>query len=163
MAASQVGASMNDKSPGAPSWLFSFVDLAFLMLIAMTQLAPDPSQQAPDLGEMIVPRISEKSSGEMPKEAARSWQLRVHPPSELESERFELVLVDPTEAPSSEFYAEVGGLRERLAELERISGPRPLLAPHEDSRSQDLLDAAALLEEFWPGRRRVTVARVFDS
>ena len=73
---------MNDKSPGAPSWLFSFVDLAFLMLIAMTQLAPDPSQQAPDLGEMIVPRISEKSSGDMPKRcASRAWQLRIHPPS----------------------------------------------------------------------------------
>jgi len=154
---------MNDKSPGAPSWLFSFVDLAFLMLIAMTQLAPDPSQQAPDLGEMIVPRISEKSSGDMPKEASRAWQLRIHPPRVRASERFELVLIDPGALPSSEYYAEVEGLSDRLAELERDSGPRPLLAPHQDARSQDLLDAAALLEEFWPGRRRVTVARVFDS
>jgi hypothetical protein len=163
MAAREVGAKMNDKSPGAPSWLFSFVDLAFLMLIAMTQLAPDPSRQAPDLGEMIVPRISEKSSGEMPGDAARAWQLRIHPPSEPAAERFELVLIDPTAARSSEFYTEVGGLRERLAELDRASGPRPLLAPHQDARSQDLLDAAALLEEYWPGRRRVTIARVFDS
>ena len=46
--------------------------------------------------------------------------------------------------------------------MKRESGDRPVLAPHEDSRSQDLLDAAALIEEFWPGRRRVTVARVLD-
>ena len=33
---------MQQTDGGAPAWLFSFVDLAFLMLIAMTQLAPDP-------------------------------------------------------------------------------------------------------------------------
>jgi hypothetical protein len=33
-----------------------------------------------------------------------------------------------------------------------------LLAPHADSRSQDLLDAVAILEEVWPDRRRATVA-----
>lgn len=154
---------MSDRSTGAPSWLFSFVDLAFLMLIAMTQLADDPSKRAPDLGEMVVPRISEKSAGDMSVGAARAWQLRIHPPSAALSERFELVLVDPGAAGVSEFYAEVADLRERIAQLDHLSGTRPLLAPHQDSRSQDLLDAAALLEEFWPGRRRVTVARVFDS
>jgi hypothetical protein len=154
---------MSDKSPGTPSWLFSFVDLAFLMLIAMTQLANDPGKQVPDLGEMLVPRISEKSTSDVSTDAARAWQLRIHPPDEPADERFELVRIQPDAAPVSEFFADTAPLRERLAELDRASGPRPLLAPHQDARSQDLLDAAALLEEFWPGRRRATVARVFDS
>ena len=38
--------------------------------------------------------------------------------------------------------------------------PRPLLAPHGDSRSEDLLAAASLVEELWPGRRRATIAPI---
>ena len=56
---------MNSTDGGAPAWLFSFVDLAFLMLIAMTQLAPDPGAKIPDLGEMIVPRVGAAASTEL--------------------------------------------------------------------------------------------------
>jgi hypothetical protein len=154
---------MSDKSEGAPPWLFSFVDLAFLMVIAMTQVASDVGDAAPDLGEMVVPRISSESTGEMPTEAAEAWQLRVHPPGEEAAAPFELVLVGTAAPGESEHFVSVEPLRERLAELESADRKRPLLAPHEDSRSQDLLDAAALIEEFWPGRRRVTVARLFES
>jgi len=155
---------MSATNDGAPAWLFSFVDLAFLMVIAMTQIANDASSQ-PDLGEMLVPRISSESSSELPAFASEAWQLRVHPAAALKLEddlRFELVRTGGENEPHSESFAAVGLLRERLAELEAASGPRPLLAPHEDSRSQDLLDAAALIEELWPGRRRATVMRVFD-
>jgi hypothetical protein len=53
-------------------------------------------------------------------------------------------------------------LRIALATLKEQRGLKPMLAPHEDSRSQDMLEAAALLEESWPGRRRAAVSRVFD-
>ena len=52
---------MQNQGDGAPSWLFSFLDLALLMLIAMTQLAPDTPPEVPNLGQMVVPRIGEKS------------------------------------------------------------------------------------------------------
>ena len=48
----------------------------------------------------------------------------------------------------------------RLAELREAAEDKPLLAPHEDSRSRDLLDAVALIEEFWPGRRQAAVEPV---
>ena len=38
-------------------------------------------------------------------------------------------------------------MRERLAALRESGAGRPLLAPHEDSRSQDLLDAVAQVGE----------------
>ena len=63
---------MNHSDGSAPAWLFSFVDLAFLMLIAMTQLAPDPGARIPDLGEMIVPRVGATASTEMGCECGRS-------------------------------------------------------------------------------------------
>ena len=53
-------------------------------------------------------------------------------------------------------------LRIQLLSLKNDQGLKPVLAPHEDSRSQDMLEAAALLEEMWPGRRRAAVRRVFD-
>ena len=44
----------SDDSGNAPSWLFSFVDLAFLSLIVMTQMASNVDTAAPDLGDMVV-------------------------------------------------------------------------------------------------------------
>lgn len=148
---------MNDGS-NAPSWLFSFVDLAFLMLIAMTQLASD-SIEAPELGELLVPRISQERAEELSGESARGWQLRVHPAGEALP--FELVVAGgggPREAERVSREALPG----RLAELAAREVGKPVLAPHEDSRSQDLLDAASALEQHWPSRRRALVARVFE-
>jgi len=152
---------MNDSTGGAPSWLFSFVDLAFLMLIAMTQLAADPADDRPDLGELVVPRIAAESTGDMPTGSSRAWQLRVHPPGDDAQPPFELVAVGGPDVPAPEVIPDAAALRERLAALHGESDPpRPVLAPHEDARSQDLLDAAAAIEDLWPGRRRVTVARL---
>ena len=82
---------MNQTDGSAPAWLFSFVDLAFLMLIAMTQLAPDPGARIPNLGEMIVPRVGAAAATEMGNSASESWQLRVHPPEGSAISPYELV------------------------------------------------------------------------
>jgi hypothetical protein len=156
---------MNHTEGSAPAWLFSFVDLAFLMLIAMTQLAPDPGAKIPNLGEMIVPRVGATASTEMSTAAADSWQLRVHPPRRLEEEAtspYELVRFINGVPQADGTRIVERDLREQLAFLKEERGAKPLLAPHEDSRSQDMLEAAAMLEEVWPGRRRAAVQRVFD-
>ena len=153
---------MQQSDGAAPAWLFSFVDLAFLMLIAMTQLAPDPGAKVPNLGEMIVPRVGATASTEMGSAAAEVWQLRVHPPLE-ETSPYELVqMLDGTPASPEGERIEGAALRVALADLKGARGQKPILAPHEDSRSQDMLEAAAMLEEHWPGRRRAAVSRVFD-
>jgi len=154
---------MNHSDGSAPAWLFSFVDLAFLMLIAMTQLAPDPSARIPDLGEMIVPRVGATASTEMGSSAAEVWQLRVHPPEEAAADPpFELVKILEGVVQDDTMRIAAPELRIALATLKEQRGLKPMLAPHEDSRSQDMLEAAALLEESWPGRRRAAVSRVFD-
>jgi hypothetical protein len=147
---------MASPEGGAPSWLFSFVDLAFLMVIAMTQLA---NPGAVDLGSLIVPRIAEQQTEAMPAAAREGWQLRVHPPLEQEG-AFQLVRSSEASVAALERIDEVG-LRERLHELDVAGADKPALAPHEDSRSHDMLKAVELLEERWPSRRRVLVERVF--
>ena len=151
---------MSQNRHGAPAWLFSFVDLAFLMLIAMTQMAADTAE-APDLGEMIVPRIGAPATEDMQASAAKAWQVRVHP-REDGADVFELTLVGAP-SPESERFEAVDALRARLAQLLQQGAERPLLAPHEESRSQDMLDAAAEIETLWPGRRRATVSRLASA
>ena len=151
-----------DHGDGAPAWLFSFLDLALLMLIAMTQLAPDMPPEVPDLGQMVVPRIGEAGSNELAGESVDVWQLRVHPPEQAALSPYELVRVVDGHAVDVGRRVESASLRGELANLKSANGRKPMLAPHEDSRSQDMLEAAALLEEIWPGPRWATVTRVAD-
>jgi len=138
----------------APSWLFSFVDLAFLLLIAMTQLASD--ETGPELGAIVVPRIERAALASEQPAPHEVWQLRVHPPSSREP----FALVRGVSPDSDETRLGLAELRARLAAVKSAGEGRPLLAPHEDSRSQDLLDAVAALERQWPGRRRTAVSPV---
>jgi hypothetical protein len=140
----------------APVWLFSFVDLAFLLLIAMTQL-DEGRELTVELGEIVVPRIHASAEG-MPAAAAARWQLRVHPADENVASPFTLVLPRADESEAKSERLDAVALRAQLASLRVAGVARPLLAPHANSRSQDLLDAVAILEEVWPDRRRATVA-----
>lgn len=145
---------MTAPSGNAPAWLFAFVDLAFLLLLAMTQLGGS----AMELGEIVVPRIGGDAGPSLTPAARELWQLRVHPPAldaASASSPYELV------APGAEGeWLGPAQLRDRLEGLRAAGESTPLLAPHADSRSQDLLEAVALLEEVWPSRRRATVERL---
>ena len=145
---------MGPPAGNAPAWLFSFVDLAFLLMIAMTQLAGNPN--AVDLGEIVVPAIQSDATAKRLTGAADRWQVRVHPPApELpgaeRSTPFELV------GDGESTRLALPELRARLADVRAAVSTKPLLAPHADSRSQDMLDALTLLEELWPSLRRASV------
>ena len=152
---------MTPSGDNAPAWLFSFVDLAFLLLIAMTQLAGDPNAEDLQLAEVPVPHIGEESTNDLPAGASDRWQVRVHPPAEGEWP-FELTrpASDPPVAPER---MDEETLRARLLALRDEGSEKPVLAPHSDSRSQDLLDAATVIEDHWPGRRRATVLPVLAN
>ena len=145
----------------APAWLFSFVDLAFLLLIAMTQLSADGSRMAVQLGEIVLPRIASAATTELPAAAPERWQLRVHPPAEPATPPFELTRPGPDGSLVVGERLTADEVRARLTGLRDAGDARPLLAPHADSRSQDMLEAVGLVEEQWPSRRRATVAPVF--
>ena len=49
-------------------------------------------------------------------------------------------------------------LHAELTRLHQEGTGKPLLAPHADSRSQDMLDALTALEQEWAGSRRAAVA-----
>ena len=136
---------------GGQAWLFSFVDLAFLLLMVMSQLA-DP-HAGPPLGEIVVPRIEAPDARPVRVAARASWQLRVHPPGD--GPPYEVV--DP-DAGGSGARLDRAALRAELARLHGAGVGKPLLAPHADSRSEDMLEGLAALEAEWAGTRRAAVS-----
>lgn len=145
--------NMSMSAHSAPSWLFSFVDLAFLLLLAVTQIGSDERAHAIDFGEVAVPRIPGGATTQLERDAGRRWQLRVHPPEDGVAP-FELIVSGDESADRLPLEA----LRSELASLHRAGVEQPLLAPHSDSRSQDMLEAVALLEAQWgkgPGEGRL--------
>lgn len=158
---------MKRRERSAPIWLFSFVDLAFLLLIAFTQLVPDPEKSAVEVAELELPRIERIVSTAAPALGGPVWQLRVQPLAGSDDPKirrapFELIepgTADPgaKAAPPTTRAIDAAELAARLAVLRERALPRPLLAPHRDARSEDLLVAVSLLEGAWQTGRGVTV------
>lgn len=159
---------MKRRERSAPIWLFSFVDLAFLLLIALTQLAPDPGKTGEPVAELTLPRIAEPPSPTAEGGHAPRWQLRVHPLAGNDDPgvaRAPFELIDPGASGATDAVREasvIGAeeLAARLDVLRQRNTARPLLAPHRDARSEDLLAAVAILEGVWSADRRVAVEPV---
>jgi hypothetical protein len=136
----------------APAWLFSFVDLAFLLLMALTAFAPKDMGRG-ELGELVVPRL-EEGKIEPARVSATAYQLRIHPKEDGASP-FELVAPD-----GAATRLDVAALRARLQALKSFDEGKPLVAPHADSRSEDLLSALGMVDEIWTRERGALVDRI---
>jgi hypothetical protein len=121
---------MASGSETAPAWLFSFVDLAFLLLIALTQVGGGP--RAVDLGEIVVPRVNEEAADSLPAGARERWQLRIHPPEAADPGPFELLA--PGSAGTEGAHLATATLREQLG---RLHEARTRNRARADDRSQD--------------------------
>jgi len=64
---------MKRRQGSAPIWLFSFVDLAFLLLIVFTQLAPDPEKVRIDVAELELPRIERTDAAIVARAGQPAW------------------------------------------------------------------------------------------
>ena len=157
---------MKRRERSAPIWLFSFVDLAFLLLIAFTQLVPDPEKTRVDMAELELPRIEAVEPSAAAAAGSPRWQIRVLPLAAsddpaVERTPFELIAPGPSDdAPDRSAAARRVGAKELASRLDLIrdrAQPRPLLAPHRDARSEDLLVAVSLLERVWENDRGVSV------
>ena len=118
---------------------------------------PHTDAAAPELGEIIVPKLRGEATESLSANAPERWQLRVHPPAEGQG-AFELIF-GGSAAGVEPVRVDLAALTEALSEIPQAAKHKPLLAPHEDSRSQDLLDALDALERRWPSRRRATIDR----
>lgn len=146
---------MSANSGNAPAWLFSFLDLAFLILIAVLLTADGDPEEAPDLAAIELPEIQRSSTEALTLASEEPWQLRVHPRSgENESAPFVIsraasagdVAADATET----VHVDRDGLGVELQSLAARGLGKPFIAPHRDSRSEDFLTALGFVQEYWP-------------
>ena len=144
----------------APIWLFSFVDLAFLLLIAFTQIGSQASPAALTIASLEVPRLLGPAEPLEHEASEPVWQLRVLPlpnPAEDGSAHAPYHLIEPGTAPEGTIAFDATTLSQSLETLAIRRTPKPILVPHRDARAEDLLVALALLEERFAAPRAVAV------
>ncbi len=145
---------MSVNSGNAPAWLFSFLDLAFLILIALLHTADYAEDPAPELASIELPEIQRSSTAPAEFDAAEQWHVRVYP-RRLPEDRatFSLVASRPepdAREPGEPLRVAPDELQQALARLRDRSVAKPVLAPHRDSRSEDFLTALGFVQEVWP-------------
>jgi len=140
-------------------WLFSFADLAFLLLIAFTQ-ASTIGKKPINIGEMVLPKVVDGPNIERLQGPVKLYQIRVHKPRPDTAGPFQLVAVSEADEESAGALMSARGLENTLVALHRSGLARPVLVPDESSWSRDMLLAMSLVEKIWTTNRTVTVETV---
>jgi len=143
-------------------WLFSFADLAFLLLIAFTQ-ASTIGKQPVHIGEMTIPQVVDAPSISSLDQPRISFQIRVLKPTIPETTPFQMVTVTDGQVEPDEQTLDSQGLRNRLTQMKQEGKSRPMLVPDRFSLSKDTLMAMAMIEKVYDDHeKRVTVQKVAD-
>ena len=130
-------------------WLYSLADLAFLLLIAQTQMTPG---QAPQTVLEEPAAVDESMQAEALQ--GHRWELQVL----AGTPRFRVVEVE-SDGPPYE-ASDLPGLRQHLQSIQAATDRPPMLVPAPDAMVQDLLDAQGLINHVWEEEPVELVARV---
>lgn len=154
---------MRQRRVQTHSWLFAFVDLAFLLLIVVTHIGDSATTEDVDLGEIVIPKLQQAAADDLPGYARELWQLRVLRPAANDSGRFELIPANDASQGRASGRTSLVDLHTRLDAIRESGSDKPLLVPDRKSESQDLLDAVAALEARWPNWRRAATAQLASN
>ncbi len=140
---------MGMKRIARHTWLFSFTDVAFLLLLVWTQLARLNSSNAP-VAEMQLPAPVVAKNPELTALKANKDYRQVL--IEKHSDRPYRVtrIVGGNEVSRSDpmTFAELGAALQ-VVFIEQKGATRPVVVPLPESFSSDLLQAAAVVSKLW--------------
>jgi hypothetical protein len=131
------------------TWLFTFVDVAFLLLMVFTQFAKMGSADSP-VAEMKLPAPSVAKNPELtalsPSKDYRQILVDKH-----SDKPFVLTRISRGNEISRSPAMSYEELRKGLTIIasEKLKEPRPVVVPLPESYSSDLLQATALVSKFW--------------
>lgn len=131
------------------TWLFSFTDVAFLLLLVYTQLARMSSSENP-VAEMRLPApvVAKNPELTLMKSNPDYHQLLVEKHSDKPYRLARIIGGNETSRSEAMNFEQLGAaLRNILGE--RKNAPRPVVVPLPESFSSDLLQAAALVGKNW--------------
>lgn len=140
---------MSNKPISRHAWLFSFTDIAFLLLLVWTQLARMNTSNTPvaemQLPAPIVAKNSELTTLKVEKEYR---QVLVEKHSDKPYRLTSIVMGNETSRSAPMSYDELSTAL-LVVFIERKNQPRPVVVPLPESFSSDLLQGAALVSKLW--------------
>lgn len=137
-------------------WLFSFADLAFLLLIAFTQ-ASTVGKKPVHIGEMTIPKVVKNQKVASLDQPRESYQIRVLKPTIPETNPFQFVtMIEGNEIIEPDPLSALD-LSNRLTVMKQKGKLRPILVPDIFSLSKDTLMAMSIIENVYEDANRVTV------
>lgn len=147
------------KNKNGQTWLFSFTDLAFLLLISLSTI-PVADSVTIRFSEMDVPVVPESNQLGALGQLREVWELQVHPISEDYPVPYKLArfgLASQVDGEGAKLLAP----EQLLAELEKLKARniQPVLLPEKTSLTQDLLYAAGTMAKVWGTEYSETVVQ----
>jgi len=139
-------------------WLFAFADLAFLLLIAFTQVPLGVTFE-----EMVIPEVNPDSHYEPLNTRVQSVELRIHKVSEEEPNPFQLVLYLDNGGKSFGKRISKEELEGSLRAIAQEGKSQPFIVPDERSFTKDLVWAMSLVRMIWETGTKVTVRPVIQK
>ena len=140
---------MSMKRIARHTWLFSFTDVAFMLLLVWTQLARMNSSSTP-VAEMQLPvPVVAKSSELTALRAEKDYhQVLVEKHSDKPYRLTRIIGGSEASRSAPMNFAELNTAL-RVTLNERKGPPRPVVVPLPESFSSDLLQAAAVVGKLW--------------
>jgi hypothetical protein len=144
------------KMKNSQTWLFSFTDLAFLLLISLSLIPSAPNNITIKLAEMDVPVVPEHGQLDPVATAREVWELQVFAVSEKHPTPYRLLRAGIGKVVSGD-DGKILTKEELLPELLALQqrNIRPMLLPEKSSLSQDFLYAAGVIAKVWTDSRTV--------
>ncbi len=139
-------------------WLFSFADLAFLLLIAFTQ-ASTIGKKPVHIGEITIPKVVDNKSVSKIVQPAISYQIRVLKPTIPETNPYQMVIIRDTAIEVQPKLLSPLDLSNILTTLRLEGKQRPMLLPDLYSLSKDTLMAMSIIEKTYEDGNKITIQR----
>lgn len=140
---------MSMKRNARHTWLFSFTDIAFLLLLVYTQLARMSSSDNP-VAEMRLPApvVAKNPELSLMKAKKEYRQLLVEKHSDKPYRLASIAGGNEVSRTGAMNFEELSAALQTIL-AEKKMPPRPVVVPLPESFSSDLLQAAAVVGKFW--------------
>jgi hypothetical protein len=147
------------KNKNGQTWLFSFTDLAFLLLISLSTI-PVADSVTIRFSEMDVPVVPESNQLGALGQLKEVWELQVHPVSDEFLVPYKIMrsgLGSPADGSETMLLS----AKELIPALKKLKARnvQPTLLPEKKSISQDLLYAAGAMAKVWGKEYSETVVQ----
>lgn len=144
------------------AWLFTFTDLAFLLLISLSLIPSAPEDVIFHFSEMDVPVVPGNPNLSPIQKSEEVWELRVYGENiGTHPSPFKLVRFAGLKSTSTPLHSDYLHQNELLSELQLLKerGIRPVLLPSKTSLTRDFLFAAGAIARIWDNTKSNTIVK----